>query len=143
MASGFYFTSSLTQNFLRRYSKVMLHLSTHQRYFLYTGITDMRKHFDALSGMVTSQMQHNVLSGDIFIFLNRKRNQIKLLLFEGDGFSIYHKRLERGTYELPRANDDTLSYSLSHQELLLMLQGISLLSVKKRVRYQHPASAVE
>jgi transposase len=119
----------------------MLHLSTHQRYFLYIGITDMRKHFDALSGLVTSQMQHNVLSGDIFIFLNRKRNQVKLLLFEGDGFAIYHKRLEKGTYELPQLNDGTLSYSLSHQQLLLMLQGISLGSVKKRVRYQHPLSA--
>jgi transposase len=118
----------------------MLHLSTNQRYFLYTGITDMRKHFDALSGMVTSQMQHNVLSGDIFIFVNRKRNQVKLLLFEGDGFAIYHKRLERGTYELPKVNDHSQSYSLSHQQLLLMLQGISLSSVKKRVRYQHSPS---
>ena len=116
----------------------MLHHSTHCRYFLYTCITDMRKHFDALSGLVTSQMQHNVLSGDIFIFLNRKRNQIKLLLFEGDGIAIYHKRLERGTYELPQLNDGTLSCSLSHQQLLLMLQGISLSSVKKRMRYQHP-----
>lgn len=119
----------------------MLHLSTHCRYFLYTGITDMRKHFDALSGLVTSQMQHNVLSGDIFIFLNRKRNQVKLLLFEGDGFAIYHKRLERGTYELPKVHDHSQSYSLSHQQLLLMLQGISLSSVKKRVRYQHPPIA--
>ncbi len=119
----------------------MLHLSTHCRYFLYTGITDMRKHFDSLSGMVTSHMHHNVLSGDIFIFLNRKRNQIKLLLFEGDGFSIYHKRLERGTYELPQVNDDNTTQNLSHQQLLLMLEGISLSSVKKRRRYQHPQSA--
>ncbi len=143
MASESYFTSSPLQNSSRLYSKAMLHLSTHQRYFLYTGLTDMRKHFDALSGLVTSQMQHNVLSGDIFIFLNRKRNQIKLLLFEGDGFAIYHKRLEKGTYELPQVNSEALSYSLSQQQLLLMLQGISLLSVKKRVRYQHPLSAAE
>jgi transposase len=96
----------------------------------------MRRHFDSLSGMVTSQMQLNVLSGDIFIFLNRRRNQIKLLLFEGDGFSIYHKRLEKGTYELPQ-QEDGVSLSLSHQQLLLILEGISLRSVKKRPRYTH------
>src|ERR1041384_8012339 len=107
----------------------MLHLSTHCRYFLCTGATDMRRHFDSLSGMVTSQLQQNVLSGDIFIFLNRRRNQIKLLCFEGDGFSIYHKRLERGTYELPQVKEgdkQNVSLSLSHQQLLLILEGISL-----------------
>jgi transposase len=114
----------------------MLHLSSSCRYFLYTGVTDMRRHFDSLSGMVTSQMQQNVLSGDIFIFLNRRRNQIKLLLFEGDGFSIYHKRLEKGTYELPQ-HEDGVSLSLSREQLLLILEGISLRSVKKRPRYAH------
>lgn len=100
----------------------------------------MRRHFDSLSGMVTSVMQRNVLSGDIFIFINRKRNQVKLLLFEGDGFSIYHKRLERGTYELPKASEDrTASLTLSHQQLLLILEGISLRSIRKRVRYSQPA----
>lgn len=115
----------------------MLHLSAHQRYFLYTGATDMRRHFDSLSGLVTSGMQQNVFSGDIFIFLNKRRNQIKLLLFEGDGFSIYHKRLERGTYELPHNDQGAMSCSLSHQQLLLMLEGIALRSVKKRPRYAH------
>lgn len=115
----------------------MLHLSSQCRYFLYTGVTDMRRHFDSLSGMVTSLMQHDVLSGDIFIFLNRRRNQIKLLQFEGDGFSIYHKRLEKGTYELPCGNDKDVSLTLTHQQLLLILEGISLRSVKKRPRYSH------
>lgn len=115
----------------------MLHLSTHCRYFLCTGATDMRRHFDSLSGMVTSLMHQNVLSGDIFIFLNRRRNQIKLLCFEGDGFSIYHKRLEKGTYELPQASEKEGGLLLSHQQLLLILEGISLHSIKKRLRYQH------
>ena len=115
----------------------MLHLSSSQRYFVYTGITDMRRHFDSLSGMVTSQMNKYVLSGDIFIFLNRRRNQIKLLQFEGDGFSIYHKRLEKGTYELPYGKDQEVSLSLTYQQLLLILEGISLRSVKKRPRYSH------
>lgn len=58
----------------------------------------MRKGFDGLSGLVR---EGDPLSGDVFIFFNRRRTQVKLLLWERDGFSIYHKRLERGTYELP------------------------------------------
>ena len=61
----------------------------------------MRKGFDSLCGIVTRHMQLNALSGGIFIFINKKRNQVKLLLWEGDGLSLYYKRLEQGAYELP------------------------------------------
>jgi transposase len=115
----------------------MLHLSASQRYYLYRGDTNMRKSFDSLSGMVTTLMQAKVLSGDIFIFLNRRRNQIKLLHWEGDGFALYHKRLEKGTYELPVPSCDEATMMVSHQQLLLMLEGITLSSVRKRKRYQH------
>jgi transposase len=64
----------------------MLHLSTAVQYYLFTGITDMRKGFDSLCGIVSSQMKLDALSGAIFIFINRRRNQVKLLLWEGDGF---------------------------------------------------------
>src|SRR4051812_12781041 len=110
----------------------MLHLSVSCRYYLYHGDTNMRKGFDSLSGIVSSIMQANVLSGDIFIFLNKRHNQVKLLLWEGDGFSLYHKRLEQGTYELPVITGETSQINISQQQLLLMLQGISLKSVRKR-----------
>src|SRR5690606_39942723 len=77
---------------------VMLQLSPHCTYYLFQGHTDMRKGFDSLCGIVTAHMQLNYLSGAVFIFFNRKHNQVKLLHFEGDGFAIYHKRLEKGTY---------------------------------------------
>ena len=98
----------------------------------------MRKGFDSLSGLVSSQMQLNVLSGSVFIFLNKKHNQVKLLLWEGDGFALYYKRLEKGTYEIPADNNsgDT-SLAISSQQLQLILQGISLKSVRRRKRYQH------
>ena len=96
----------------------------------------MRKGFDSLSGLVSSQMQLNVLSGSVFIFLNKKHNQVKLLLWEGDGFALYHKRLEEGTYELPGGDDKKDSLSISNQQLQLILQGISLRSVRRRKRYQ-------
>lgn len=101
----------------------------------------MRKGFDSLSGIVTSKMQLNALSGFVFIFLNKKHNQVKLLLWEGDGFALYHKRLEQGTYELPYNDDDKKeSLSISSEQLQLILQGISLKSIRRRKRYQHQQS---
>ncbi len=115
----------------------MLHLSSGCHYYLYRGSTDMRKGFDSLSGLVSSQMQLNVLSGSVFIFINKKHNQVKLLLWEGDGFALYYKRLEKGTYELPASDGKNESLSMSNQQLQLILQGISLKSVRRRKRYQH------
>jgi transposase len=119
----------------------MLHLSAACKYYLYSEDADMRKGFDSLSGMVSQQMQLSAVSGAVFIFVNRRRNQLKLLLWEGDGFSLYHKRLEQGTYELPSTatqNNKTGSISLTHQQLQLILQGISLKSVQHRKRYSYP-----
>jgi transposase len=115
----------------------MLHLSAACSYYLYLGNTDMRKGFDSLSGLVSSQMQLNALSGSVFIFLNKKHNQVKLLLWEGDGFALYYKRLEKGTFEIPGAGDKKESLPVSSQQLQLILQGISLKSVRRRKRYQH------
>ena len=120
----------------------MLHLSAHQRYFLYPGDTNMRKSFNSLSGMVSSLLKHNVLSGDIFIFLNRRRNHIKLLHWEGDGFALFHKRLEKGTYELPLTDVSTTSVTLTYSELLLILQGITLASVTRRKKYHYTPASV-
>ena len=97
----------------------------------------MRKGFDSLSGIVSSKMNQDALSGSVFIFFNRKHNQVKLLLWEGDGFSLYHKRLEQGTYELPCYDDESPGLSISSEQLQLLLQGISLKSVRRRKRYQH------
>ena len=99
----------------------------------------MRKGFDSLSGLVSSQMKGDVLSGAVFIFLNKKHNQVKLLLWEGDGFALYYKRLEKGTYELPVCTPDTPSLSITNEQLQLILQGICLRSVQHRKRYKHPA----
>src|SRR5678815_4236034 len=82
----------------------MLHLSAYCTYYFYHGAVDMRKGFDSLSGLVQQHMQLSVLSGSIFIFMNKKRNQVKLLLWEGDGLSLYYKRLEQGSYEQPEVN---------------------------------------
>lgn len=109
----------------------MLSLSPSNRYFLYRHQADMRKGFDGLSGLVREGLSKDPLSGDVFIFFNKRRTHVKLLLWERDGFSLYHKRLERGTYELP----STASEELRSDELMLVLQGISLKSVRRRKRF--------
>lgn len=96
----------------------------------------MRKSFDGLCGMVKSQLSLNVMSGAVFIFMNRRRTQIKLLLWEGDGFSIYYKRLEKGTYELPALQGSSETVVLDAQQLQFILQGIVLKRVVYRTRLQ-------
>lgn len=112
----------------------MLHLSAAVRYYLYAQATDMRKGFDSLCGIVTAQMSLDALSGAIFIFINKKRNQVKLLLWECDGLSLYYKRLERGTYEIPAT--DGVSTPLNYQQLQFILQGVALKKIQYRKRYQ-------
>ena len=114
----------------------MLHLSAAVRYYLYTSPTDMRKGFDSLCGIISSQMQLNALSGGVFVFINKKRNQVKLLLWEGDGFSLYYKRLEQGTYERPDGSDVQTIATLSYQQLQFILQGVALQKIHYRKRYQ-------
>jgi len=116
----------------------MLHLHPSTIYYWYNGITDMRKGFDALCGIVQQHMQSNVLQGGVYIFVNRKRNQIKLLTWEGDGLAIYYKRLEKGVYELPEITSDNTSAAIDALQLQLILQGIVLKSVQKKKRFSLP-----
>lgn len=105
------------------------------RYYLYREPTDMRKSFDGLSGIVQGQLRRNPTSGEVFIFVNRRRNKVKLLRWEQGGFILYYKRLERGTFELPKFEKDSVSYRMSWSGLMLMVEGISIEKSKQRRRY--------
>lgn len=113
----------------------MISFSSTQRYFLFRGQTDMRKSFDGLSALVQNGMQGNVFSGDVFIFINKPRNRMKLLVWDRTGFVIYYKRLEEGTFELPRKHVEGSGMEVRWEELVLILEGISLESVRRRKRY--------
>ena len=113
----------------------MLHLDHSYVYYWHNGPSDMRKGFDALCGMVSQHMQSSVLSGGVYIFVNRKRNQIKLLTWEGDGLAIYYKRLEKGVYELPVIAPGSASATIDSVQLQLILQGIVLTSVRRKARF--------
>jgi transposase len=97
----------------------------------------MRKGFDSLSGIVSYQMQLNPLSNDIYIFINRRRTQMKLLHWEQDGFSLHYKRLERGTFELPKGNENECYVKVDIEHLQKIFQGVSVYQNRQRKRYQH------
>ena len=118
----------------------MLHLSPSVQYFLYSEPVDMRKGHYGLSGLVSSCMKQNVLSGAVFIFMNKRYNKIKLLQWDKDGFAVFEKHLERGTFERVQLNNNQ-NIELSSLQLQLILQGVILKSVKHKVRYQHPQAS--
>ena len=111
----------------------MISFSSSQRFFLYRGATDMRKSFDGLCGLVANELQKPLTTGDVFMFINKPRNSIKLLVWDRNGFVIYYKRLEAGTFEVPAT--DEKSMTIKWEELVMMLEGIALKSVKRRKRY--------
>lgn len=115
----------------------MLSFSSRQRYLLYRGATDMRKGFNGLSGLVRQHISHDLLSGDVFIFLNKRRDRVKLLVWDRTGFVVWYKVLEQGTFELPAADKDTLE--MSWTDIQLFLEGIEIKSVTRRKRYHRAA----
>jgi len=97
--------------------------------------TDMRKNFDGLSGVIESSLGANPLSGDVFIFINKRRDRIKLLLWDRNGFWLFYKRLEKGTFQLPTETSDSQSVELNYDALWMILTGIDLGSIKRRPRF--------
>lgn len=115
---------------------------TSARYFLYLEPTDMRKSFDGLCGLISHNLGQNPMSGDLFIFVNKPRNRIKLLRWEPGGFVLFYKRLEKGTFHLPQPSvinrkNELLDYS----QLVMIINGISLEKTKKHRRFS-PQNAV-
>ena len=116
---------------------MQLFFSERLRYFVYRGPCDMRKGFDSLSGVVRNEYKMDPLTGDVFVFFSRGLNKIKVLHFQGDGFAIFSKRLERGTFEMPKTDSTGSAIEISSDQLQFILKGIVLSSVKKRLRYEH------
>lgn len=113
----------------------MLNLTANVQIYLCTAPTDMRKSFDGLSALVASAMNKDVLSGHLFLFLNRRRDRIKLMWWDRDGLAIWMKRLEAGTFETPKAGVDQSCLELDTTQLAMLLTGVSLETVKRRKRY--------
>lgn len=117
----------------------MLALAPSTAIYLCTGATDMRKGFDGLSQIVAARAEQDVLEGGLFVFVNRRRDRMKLLWWDQDGLAFFYKRLERGTFQMPSVAADATSIVLTPTELSLILGGIDLRSVRQRPRYRRTA----
>jgi transposase len=94
----------------------------------------MRKSFNGLSGLVRSELGRDPTSGEVFIFVNRRRTLIKFLHFEPGGYVLYYKRLEQGTFTLPEIGEH--KSGVSWPELVLMMEGIQVQSSRQKLRYR-------
>jgi transposase len=122
----------------------MINLPHAVRVFLHTPATDLRKGFDALCGLVTTAFGQDPLSGHLFLFVNRRRDRLKILYWDRDGLAIWYKRLETpGTFQLPAVPRDAVSIEMSATQLALILSGIDLGSARQRKRYQRPTPEAE
>ena len=111
----------------------MFALNSEHRYEYYTKACDMRKGFDSLCGLIKHELGRDPLSGEVFVFLNKPRNTIKLRHWERDGLVIYHKRLEKGTFPPPTI--ETNQTQLQWPEMVMMLEGIVIKKMIKKRRF--------
>ena len=105
------------------------------RIWLYAPPTDLRKSFDGLSALVRSKLDEDPLSGQLFVFINRRRTQLKVLYFDCSGYCIWAKRLEQGRFH---PGGEGVKCRLAWTELKLILEGIDLGSIRRFKRYQRP-----
>ena len=113
----------------------MLSLGSQHHYLFYQAPCDMRKSFDGLCGLVRDELNRDPTQGDVFVFVNRRRTHLKLLVWEPGGFVLWYKRLEAGTYPPPRLREGQVE--ISWADLVLMIEGIRVeRSVQTRRYYR-------
>jgi transposase len=118
---------------------MMVSLPAAVRIWLATHATDLRKSFDSLAELVRQQLGTDPLSGQLFVFRNKRADRIKLLYWDEDGFVILYKRLEAGTFRFPAA--DQAGVEIRAADLQMLLDGVDLDSAQRQPRYRRPVSA--
>jgi transposase len=112
------------------------------RVYFATQPANLRKSFDGLSNQVRSVLGHDPLGGHVFVFLNRRKTQVKLLVWTRGGYTIVHKRLERGTFSFPnQVTADAISVVIDVHELGMLLEGIDVQGVRTSKRWEPPTHA--
>jgi transposase len=115
----------------------MIHLPASVRVYLCLTACDMRKSFDSLHALVREHLELNAFAGHLFVFTSRRRDRIKILYWERDGFAIWSKRLEEGTYAVPLGeNTEERRREITAEELGALLSGIDLSTATRRKRYR-------
>jgi transposase len=110
------------------------------RVFLCTTPADMRKGFDSLAALVRDYLGNDPLSGHLFLFVSRGRDRLKLLYWDSDGYALWYKRLEQGTFRVPAVKSADPSVELRACELAMLLEGIDLKSLRRSPRFRPPAA---
>jgi len=106
------------------------------RLFVATGPTDLRKSYNGLSALVEGAFCRPSTSGDLFVFLNRRGTQVRILFWDRDGYCILMKRLERGTFRRVKSDDGATHVEIDAGELAMLLEGIDATSIRRRKRYR-------
>jgi transposase len=109
------------------------------RVYLHAHPTDMRRSYDGLCALIESAFQRDVRCGELFLFLNRRLDRVKLMYWDRDGIAIWMKRLECGTFQRPALTPDGTHAVLDATDLSLLLSGIDLRSAQRRKRYALPS----
>lgn len=123
----------------------MIALPPQIRVFVYRKPTDMRKSFDGLVALTESALGQDPLSGSLFVFLNRRRDRIKILYWGQTGFCIWYQQLQKGTYQLPdeKSLEAQETIEVTRSQLSLILDGIDLSSARQRMRFQLPRERLD
>ena len=116
----------------------MLSTLSEGRIFVAVGAIDLRKSFDGLGAIVEGTFGHDLREGDKFVFLNRRATQVRILYWDRDGYCLWMKRLEAGTFRHVQAVDDLAHVELDAGELSMLLEGIDAPVVRRRMRYCRP-----
>ena len=116
----------------------MFGLSPAVHVYVATAPADMRKSFDGLAALAKDTLQLDPFSGHLFVFANRRRDRLKILYWDRDGFAVWAKRLERGTFRIPAATAGRVEMTAA--ELAALLAGIDLDAARRRPRYARPTT---
>jgi transposase len=114
----------------------MLSITPSRTIYLHTGAIDMRKSFDGLSGVIRGTFGGDPADGSLFLFVNKRRDRIKALCWDGDGFVLWYKRLEKGTFETVPSPSGEHRVRIDSTQLAMILGGVRLDTVRRRPRYQ-------
>jgi transposase len=107
------------------------------RLYLATAPTDLRKSFNGLSTLVEHELGVSSLHGDLFIFLNKRATQVRILFWDRDGYCVLAKRLEQGTFRRIHTSDAKPGLEIDAGEFAMLLEGIDAKHVRRRKRYKH------
>jgi transposase len=116
----------------------MLTLPSSVKLYLATEPTDLRKSFGGLSTLVEGTFGMSAMTGDLFVFLNRRGTQVRILFWDRDGFCVLMKRLEAGTFRRVKSAEGTPRVEIDAGELAMLLEGIDAPKVRRRKRYVPP-----